>query len=100
MVKLVVGNQSLREQLEESQETNSRLAEDVKQMSGGWRDSQDRLRGSEEQWRKTLQQESLSSRNAQRTSLAVAGKKVNRLKNTMSAIGTAVKRCVYTCMCV
>ncbi len=96
MVKLVVGNQDLREQLEESQETNSRLAEDVKQLTVGWRESQDRLRGSEELWRKDLQQESLSSLTAQRTSLAVAGRKVSRLKITMSALGSAVKRCVFT----
>ena len=90
----MVGNQNLREQLEESLDTNSRLAEDIKQLTGGWRESQEKLKGSEEQWKRTLQQESVSSRNAQHTSLAMAGRKVSRLKQSVSTLGSAVKRFV------
>ncbi len=89
---MAVSNQTLRQQLEESQDTNSRLSEDVEQLTVGWRESQERLKGREEQWKSSLKRENLSSLTSHQLSLVLARREASQLKKTISALGTSVKR--------
>ncbi len=91
---MAVSNQTLRQQLEESQDTNSRLSEDVEQLTDGWRESQERLREREEQWKSSLKRENLSSKTSHQLSLVLARRDACQLKKSISTLGSSVKRYV------
>ena len=92
VVKLALSNQALRQQLEESQNTNSRLTDDVDQLTIKLKENQLKLKDSEDVWRENFQKEAHSSASSHQLSLAVAMRDVSRVKSDLSTLGNAVKR--------
>ena len=92
VVKLALSNQTLRQQLEESQDTNSRLTDDIDQLTIKLKEYQLKLKESEDVWRKNLQREAHTSANSHQLSLAVAMRDVSRVKSNLRTFGSSVKR--------
>lgn len=90
-----MSNQKIRNQLQEAHNTNSRLMEDIHQLSAGWNESKHKLSEKESLWKESMEYQHDRSLRSHVHSLSLVHKDTATLKNEFYILKAAVKRLVY-----
>ena len=92
VVELALGNQKLREQLRESQETNQRLVEDIHELTFRWRETMTRLEEGEKGWQEKMENQATTSAQANHSNLSAVTQEVAEIKTKFDKVVSSVQK--------
>ena len=92
IVELAVGNQKLREQLRECQETNQRLVEDIHELTFRWRESLAKLDEGEKAWEERMEHQSAKSNQFNQANLSTVAQDIADMKTKFHDVISSVHK--------
>ncbi len=87
-----MGNQKLREQLRESQETNQRLVEDIHELTFRWRETMTRLEEGEKGWQEKMENQATKSAQSNHSNLSAVVQNVAEIKTKFVNVVSSVHK--------
>jgi len=91
-VELAAGNQRLRDQLRDSQDSNQRLSDDVHDLTVKWERSQAKMEEKEKDWDKKMEVMTKRSYEDHQNSLSSSLNEVANMKSQISIATDVIKR--------